>query len=580
MKTRFFISILSTVLCMLTLCTLYACNHATNKPPIQYEVWYLSNNDDRGSIEGPSIQYINPGEDCYTIIAVPNENYIFTGWSDGLKTPERTDTNIRANLTFTAYFEPVSFSVEYLTQPGGKIIGSAQQTVPYLSETESVEAIAEDGFMFIGWSDGETSPSRSDFIQQQLSVTALFERLHKLYTYDYNYATSNDTEKKIDLHIDNLSETKLIVPQKDHSIFGGWFADKKRTIPIADENGNLLKGRDIFDLDTDTFYAKWTPTENLNFKMLFTFVNEVCADFPLIDGSIHSVNYKLSPLEREICELIPSQIERLLNETFYGYVTFEVDSLWIERPLGIENFEHSFYTDPKTNKTEYAYSLNEYFTPEIAAKTNGYDYIMCAYHLNDPMHYLFPVGPSGMSSSSFGNIFIDTVLKGIKLNYNLKDLLNTENHQAWYALYSIYLHEFSHAAETQFNDIENYHNVLLKLSSRSLNELEITKLFLLNQAIIDGKTVGVPHDFWTHNYRTRIHYFADYNQGTLKAESKTSSSITLGTTYGGSVSTITAIPHEGFRFVKWSDGVTTPQRTDTNITLQDWDIWAIFEKIE
>ncbi|GHU98771.1 hypothetical protein FACS1894211_03060 [Clostridia bacterium] len=36
--------------------------------------------------------------------------------------------------------------------------------------------------------------------------------------------------------------------------------------------------------------------------------------------------------------------------------------------------------------------------------------------------------------------------------------------------------------------------------------------------------------------------------------------------YGGDATTVTAMPDTGYRFVKWSDNVTTAERTDTNVT--------------
>ena len=48
-------------------------------------------------------------------------------------------------------------------------------------------------------------------------------------------------------------------------------------------------------------------------------------------------------------------------------------------------------------------------------------------------------------------------------------------------------------------------------------------------------------------------------------------------TYGESGTEITAVTKEGYKFVKWSDGVITPNRQDINITA-DTTVTAIFEK--
>lgn len=101
------------------------------------------------------------------------------------------------------------------------------------------------------------------------------------------------------MHIDRLNETVFSIPQKDYSVFGGWYADKERTIPVTDADGRLLLGQEIFDLDTGTFYAKWTAKEPLTYKLLMVFAEEVNASFPLTDGSVLTVDYKLSPTERK-----------------------------------------------------------------------------------------------------------------------------------------------------------------------------------------------------------------------------------------------------------------------------------------
>jgi Na+/H+-dicarboxylate symporter len=44
---------------------------------------------------------------------------------------------------------------------------------------------------------------------------------------------------------------------------------------------------------------------------------------------------------------------------------------------------------------------------------------------------------------------------------------------------------------------------------------------------------------------------------------------------GANGSAVTAVPNTGYRFVRWSDGVMTASRTDTNVT-GDITVTAIF----
>ncbi|HEY5540921.1 MAG TPA: hypothetical protein VIL41_05660, partial [Coriobacteriia bacterium] len=57
-----------------------------------------------GSIDGSSTQAVACGDNGTTVTAVPSAGYHFTGWSDGVKTATRADTNVTANINVTADF--------------------------------------------------------------------------------------------------------------------------------------------------------------------------------------------------------------------------------------------------------------------------------------------------------------------------------------------------------------------------------------------------------------------------------------------------------------------------------------------
>ena len=58
-----------------------------------------------------------------------------------------------------------------------------------------------------------------------------------------------------------------------------------------------------------------------------------------------------------------------------------------------------------------------------------------------------------------------------------------------------------------------------------------------------------------------------------------SGNTTQSIAYGENTITVIAVPDEGYKFVKWSDGITTSERQDKNITA-DKSVIAIFEKIK
>ncbi len=77
-----------------------------------------------------------------------------------------------------------TFTVEYFAAEGGRIRGATKQSVESGEMTEEVEAEPSYGYLFVKWSDGVTSPKRSDKIGSCNSIyTALFSK--KTYTVSY-----------------------------------------------------------------------------------------------------------------------------------------------------------------------------------------------------------------------------------------------------------------------------------------------------------------------------------------------------------------------------------------------------------
>lgn len=148
-----------------------------------------------------------------------------------------------------------------------------------------------------------------------------------------------------------------------------------------------------------------------------------------------------------------------------------------------------------------------------------------------------------------------------------------------------YLHEFTHTVERAAG-LNNtaYHNAL----GGQVEDvrLEQTKLFLLGQgrSETDGEIVGIPATYWKHEIDVVINYTTsmDRTWGTgdialLGDELNAKLSLTQRVPYGSNISVV-AIPRTGYRFVKWSDGVTTAVRHDRKI-ISYLNVKAIFEKI-
>lgn len=132
------------------------------------------------------------------LFAEPKTGYRFIGWSDGVQDELRILTDVQDNITLIAYFERLSYTVEYIAGDGGKIVGESVQVVLTGDRTMWVTAVPDEGYRFVGWSDndqgyfGRTTDERSDVIGRYVyddngerycrlgfTVIAIFEKIEE-----------------------------------------------------------------------------------------------------------------------------------------------------------------------------------------------------------------------------------------------------------------------------------------------------------------------------------------------------------------------------------------------------------------
>lgn len=169
---------------------------------IPYEFWkgeiaqvdYLFTDGGTVNEENIESQYIGHKEVLYgteiSVYAVPRKGYKFVKWSDGLEADYRTD-KILGDFTVTAIFEPKKYNLTVVAAEGGQIGGYGNPSGDYTLITDGdslyIQAIADDGYRFVGWSDGETKWSRYFHIStsnvdlfdnnNSYTLTALFEKI-------------------------------------------------------------------------------------------------------------------------------------------------------------------------------------------------------------------------------------------------------------------------------------------------------------------------------------------------------------------------------------------------------------------
>lgn len=66
----------------------------------------------------------------------------------------------------------------YIAEDGGEIIGETDQLLSPGEDATTVTAVAMNGYMFVGWNDGNNNPERTDLnITEDLEIYAMFEAL-------------------------------------------------------------------------------------------------------------------------------------------------------------------------------------------------------------------------------------------------------------------------------------------------------------------------------------------------------------------------------------------------------------------
>jgi hypothetical protein len=128
-----------------------------------------------GAITGTSPQMVTHGSSGTQVTAVPNANYHFVSWSDGVLTAARTDSNVTANLSVTANFAINTYTLIYNAGAGGSISGTSPQVVNHAASGSQVTAVPDTNYHFVSWSDGVLTAARTDSnVTANLTVTANF----------------------------------------------------------------------------------------------------------------------------------------------------------------------------------------------------------------------------------------------------------------------------------------------------------------------------------------------------------------------------------------------------------------------
>jgi len=139
-----------------------------------------------GCIWGVTSQTVSQGGNGSIIVALADTGYHFAGWSDGWLHPGgyhyiRRDLNVVQNVNTAASFALNQYTLQYAAGTGGTISGETTQTVAHGGQGAVIQATENEGYHFVGWSDGwlnasgQNSPARQDVgVTGGKNVTAVF----------------------------------------------------------------------------------------------------------------------------------------------------------------------------------------------------------------------------------------------------------------------------------------------------------------------------------------------------------------------------------------------------------------------
>ncbi len=124
------------------------------------------------------------------ITATPAEGFVFLHWSDDVNqtNPERVFENVQAALEIKAIFGK-QLTITISAEEGGTVSNTGG-TVMLGDVIEVTASVTDDCYEFIGWSDGETSPTRSITVTSETAtnIVAKFQRK----TFKFIVTSDND----------------------------------------------------------------------------------------------------------------------------------------------------------------------------------------------------------------------------------------------------------------------------------------------------------------------------------------------------------------------------------------------------
>ncbi len=151
------------------------------------------------------------------------------------------------------------YSAKYTATIGGSIEGETTQTILENQSGTKVTAISDNGYRFIGWSDGTADKGREDTLIENLKVEAKFEQILVSFVFDQNNTTT------IPLLSISEKEESFFAPIKYGYSYNGWLFEDENELfdnsmdALTQINQKLSSTEGIRDLEDITLKINYKP---------------------------------------------------------------------------------------------------------------------------------------------------------------------------------------------------------------------------------------------------------------------------------------------------------------------------------
>ena len=122
-----------------------------------------------GVVTGGGIGVYQYG-DTATLTAIPNEECTFLMWSDG-NTENPRNIRVEGDIYLGVVFELNQYAVELTSDGNGDVLGSG---IYFYGAKVIIDAIANEGYHFVKWSDGNTENPRTIVVTEDVELRAEF----------------------------------------------------------------------------------------------------------------------------------------------------------------------------------------------------------------------------------------------------------------------------------------------------------------------------------------------------------------------------------------------------------------------